>query len=680
MKRTILLLTVCFTTTFYAQDYKFGKVSKEELEEKFYPLDSTADAAYLYRSRKTYYEFLKREGRFQIVTEIHERIKIYTKEGFNYGNKLISFYKPESGSKESVKSINGYTFSLVKGKVEKNKLSKKNIFEEKKNKFRTVKKIIMPNIKEGVVIDLIYTLSSPFTRTIDDLEFQYNIPIKKLDYNVSIPEYYVFNEMAKGYYFIAPKKETKSKILTFTVKSAGKAKGFAAGARDANNTTYSYEKFNYEILNYSFNETRIPALKNNEPYVNNIKNYRGGLQFEIKEINFSKLGGERKFYSSDWTDVSKQIFRSTYFGSELQKSNFFKNDINSLRLEGKTDAYKIAAIFQFIKSKIKWNGYYDKYTFNGVKKAYKEGSGNVADINLALTSMLRFVGLNANPVLVSSRGNGVPLFPTLKGFDYVISKVQLPGNKYVLLDASEINSVPNILPKRALNWKGRVVEKDGTSSWVELSSQKHAVEDNMLMVKISDNFTINGFIRTKLENLDALTFRNRYNYIKEEELRNKYEEDNNLEIEDYKLENKRNLAKPILRKVKFSSEDLIEEINGRYYIEPLLFLTRHSNPFKLEDRKFPIDFSNPWKQINRVNIDIPAGYKVEKLPEAIAIGLPENIGVFKYQLKQIGTTIKTVCILQFNESLVGAQYYKDLKDFYAKVVETQSEKIVLVKE
>ena len=129
MKKVITILVVFFTATFFAQDYKFGKVSKEELEEKFYPLDSTADAAYLYRSRKTYYEFLKREGRFQIVTEIHERIKIYTKEGFNYGNKLISFYKPESGSKESVKSINGYTFSLVNGKVEKNKLSKKNIFE-----------------------------------------------------------------------------------------------------------------------------------------------------------------------------------------------------------------------------------------------------------------------------------------------------------------------------------------------------------------------------------------------------------------------------------------------------------------------------------------------------------------------------------------------------------------------
>ena len=52
---TLLVITQLAT---FSQDYQFGKVSKEELQEQFYPLESTADTAYLYRSRKTYYEFL----------------------------------------------------------------------------------------------------------------------------------------------------------------------------------------------------------------------------------------------------------------------------------------------------------------------------------------------------------------------------------------------------------------------------------------------------------------------------------------------------------------------------------------------------------------------------------------------------------------------------------------------
>jgi hypothetical protein len=62
MKTAITAIAICFVTTFFAQDYKFGKVSKEELEEKTYPLDSTADAAYLYKYRRTYFDFLENKG------------------------------------------------------------------------------------------------------------------------------------------------------------------------------------------------------------------------------------------------------------------------------------------------------------------------------------------------------------------------------------------------------------------------------------------------------------------------------------------------------------------------------------------------------------------------------------------------------------------------------------------
>ncbi|MGB1232516.1 MAG: transglutaminase domain-containing protein, partial [Winogradskyella sp.] len=211
----------------------------------------------------------------------------------------------------------------------------------------------------------------------------------------------------------------------------------------------------------SFEGSNIEALKADEPYVTNINNYRGGTKFELAQTNFITIGGEYKNYTSSWEGVSKQIFNSISFGEELIKSNYYKKDLEKILAIAKNDSEKIGLIFDFVKSKVKWNGYYGKYTGNGVRKAYKENSGNVADINLMLTSMLRSSGLNAYPVLVSSRGNGVPLFPTLDGFDYVISMVKFQDDSYVLLDASEFYSLPNVLTRRALNWKGRVVTKNG---------------------------------------------------------------------------------------------------------------------------------------------------------------------------------------------------------------------------
>lgn len=653
IKKITLLLFVFIQTITFSQDYKFGKVSKEELEEKFYPLDSTAEAAYLYNYRRSYFDFNQAKGGFNLITEVHQRIKIYNKEGFDYANKSIFYYNPDSGDSESVYSIDGNTFYLENGKVQKEKLSKDGIFKEKKDKYNTVIKLTLPKISEGCIVELKYTVSSPYATSIDDVRFQMAIPVKKMEAKLEIPEFYAFNIINKGYYSVPFKKASK----TFLIGS----------------TTYVSNTYNYDATN-------IPALKNNESYVANINNYRGASKFELAQTNFLSVGGDFKSYTTTWEEVSKQIFEYESFGSELNKSGYFSDELNKILTTAKSDTEKIGSIFNFVKNKMKWNGFYSKYTDNGVRKAYKENVGNVADINLILIAMLREAGLNANPVLISSRGNGIPLFPTLNGFDYVIGIVQFPDNSYVLLDATEPFSSPNLLPVRALNWQGRIVQKDGTSDWVTLTASKHALEENFMTVKLTDNLSIEGLLRTKNDNLNALTIRRNENHLKEEDLKAKLEEAYKIEIEEYKIGNKEDVSLALTRTIKFSSEDLVEQINDKVYLDPLLFLTIRNNPFKLEERKYPVDFATAWKDVHRVNIEIPAGYTVEKLPEPLAIALPDNIGVFKYQVTQNANKISTVAILEFNEPMILPENYPFLKDFYSKLVLKETEKIVLTKQ
>ena len=175
-------------------------------------------------------------------------------------------------------------------------------------------------------------------------------------------------------------------------------------------------------------------------------------------------------------------------------------------------------------------------------------------------------------------------------------------------------------------------------------------------------------------------YRKSFNHIKDESLITKLEEKYNLEIEDFKVANNTNLGKAIVRNVKFSSEDLIEEINGKLYIEPMLFLSQNKNPFKLENRQFPVDFTTPWKDKNTISLTIPKGYKVESIPAPLAIGLPENLGVFKFKVVHQGGKISTLTSVQFNQSMISPQHYAALKDFYSQLVKKQSEKIVLIKE
>ena len=92
MGRIIIFLLLISVTTTNAQNFKFGKVSKEELEEKQHPLEPEANAAVLYKSENISFVFSASEG-FEQVREVYERIKIYNKEGFDWATKKVRLLK-----------------------------------------------------------------------------------------------------------------------------------------------------------------------------------------------------------------------------------------------------------------------------------------------------------------------------------------------------------------------------------------------------------------------------------------------------------------------------------------------------------------------------------------------------------------------------------------------------------
>ncbi|WP_095074994.1 transglutaminase domain-containing protein [Tenacibaculum jejuense] len=672
MKNYILsmLFLIAFTSTSFAQEFKFGKVSKEAILQKKHQKDSTASAAYLYNKRRTYYLYDENNG-FMLTTEIHKRIKVYTKDALDKGTFLVRLYN-DGSTKEKIIKVKGYAFNEDNGNITKTKLKSSHIFKEKINDRITTVKIAFPDVKEGTVIDLTYKLTSPFTHNIDPLNFQYDIPVDVLDMTVETPEYFNFRKASKGYYSVPIKSSSKRSKINLSQR-----------VRETTNTGLVLKSgVNYSSVDYTknidhFNAKDIPALNESEPFVYTPKNYRGGVKYELSFIKMP--GASPKYYTTTWEDVSKKIYSYKNFGNELDKSKYYKEDLTKILNTAKSEYEKLGAIFQFVKSKTKWNGNYSKYAEFGVKKAYKEGVGNVADINLMLTSMLRSAGLNANPVLVSSRSNGIPLFPTLDGFNYVISLVEFANGKYALLDATEPYSIPNTLPVRALNWNGRKVLKNGNSSWIKLSSSSYATENNKVKISIDDEGTGSGFIIQNETNLKALSSRKTYNHLNEEELISKFEENYNLEIEDFKSRNNKNISKPLSRMFKFTSDDLVEEINGKLYINPLLFLTMKQNPFKSEERKFPIDFATPWNETNNVSIKIPEGYKVEFIPEQLAIGIPDELGFFKFVVTANGQTIQVNSKLQFNSAVISPTYYQTVKDFFKQLVAKQNEKIIISK-
>lgn len=669
IKIALLLITVLFiTSNITAQEVKFGKVTKKELEEKFYPEDTVANAAVLYKNRRTFYE-LDADYHWVVKTIVHERIKIYNKDGFKNATKKVGLYS--NGGDDELFSIKAYTYNLKGGKIEKTKLEKSGVFKEDMSKHWKSRNFTLPNLKDGSIVEWRYTITSPYYASINDVSCQYKIPIKYLYVKIQIPEYFEFKYLPSRYYSIKVKKSQIRKSYTITSKTRSSSGGFSE-----TKTKTEYDNVKVNENTYVINETNIPALKD-EPYVNNIYNYRAKVAFEISA--YRPTNGIPKFYNTTWEDVTKTIYESQYFGEQLNKKSHYKDDLANINNGTTSQNEKIISIFNFVKSKMKWNEEYGKYVSNeGIKNAYKNGVGNVAEINLTLVSMLKEAGLSASPILVSTRAHGIPLFPTKNGYNYVIAGVEIQ-NRVILLDATEKYSAPNVLPLRDLNWEGRLIRENGSSTTVSLYPSKYNTKKIILATKLDFEGTISGMMVTTYTNLNALQYRDAYASLAEDDLISKIESNNNaIEIEKIRLNHKNDLSKPIVEMVKFARDNQVDIIGDKMYISPLLFLTISENPFKQENRLFPIDYGSAWKNEINIAIQVPEGYSVASKPEDFSLVLPNNLGSYILKTEVIGNKINVTSQTKINTAIIGANHYKTLKGLYKKAIDNQLEKIVLV--
>nr|WP_315143323.1 transglutaminase domain-containing protein [uncultured Flavobacterium sp.] len=665
-KSFITCLIVLIHINVYSQELELGKVTITELQEKRHPKDTTAAAAILFKRGKVDFEFSQDQG-FTMFTEVTTRIKVYKKEGYEWANKKIDYYTV-SNSKEMVYFSDAVTYNLVNGKIEKTKLKSDGVFEEKVNKYWSSKKITMPNVSEGSIIEYTYRVKSPRIAELTDWAFQASIPVNYSEFKTFVPEYFVYNTNMKGTLMPIRTVSKSRKSVNYTYRQE-----FDPGRGGGSS---SQEKLDFEETLTAYIAKDLPALKE-ESFVNNINNYISSVSHELSSIRYPNQ--PYKNFSTNWESVAKAIYEDEDFGSELNKTGYFEDQIKALIAPLNSPEEKIAAIFAYVKSNVKWNGFRGYYCEQGVRTAFKNRSGNAGDINLMLTAMLRFAGLEANPVLVSTRDNGIALFPSRTAFDYVIAAIESP-NGLVLLDATEANSMPNVLPTRDLNWFGRLIRKDGSSSEVDLMPKVLSNDVITMSYSVDSTGKISGKLQRQQSNYNAMLYRNRVKEENQDTYLEKLENENGkIEIEEYKRSNEKELHLPVSEVYSFTASNLCDVIQDKIYINPLLFYTYKENPFKQETREYPIDYSYPFTDRYAINIQIPEGYVVESVPAPVNMVMQDDLGGFKFLTNVSGNMIQLSVQHQIKVPIVASDYYEMLKEYYQKMIEKENEKIVLKK-
>ncbi len=668
-----MILCCCCSIAVMAQKepIKYGKIDENDLKMTTYPLDSLAHAVVLCDFGVTGFQYdIAGDKGWQVSFKRVVRIKVLDKEGVTAGDFQFKLYHQGNDNRENLTDIDGTTFNFENGKVVKSKLEKRNILKEDEDKDHISVKFAMPNVRPGSVIDVSYMILSDFVFNLKPWKFQTNYPVKWSEYITNVPEYFIYKHAMLGYNSLAINETTSTRgSIVFTTSS--RSSGYVT------KTTYENNTVDYRIERTRLAMENVPAFKE-EAYLTTADNYQSIYTSELASSKSSN--GIYQDYTTTWEKINKILLDSDNFGTAMKRAGYMDDEIELALKKTSTETQKMLVIFKLIKDKMRWDGISALFS-EDIKKAWKERTGNSADINLMLIAALRKSGLNVEPIVLSTRSNGVlnPAHPSLTDLNYVIARVNI-GDKEYLLDATEPLAAAGLLPVRCLSNKGRTV-KEYNSDWIDIATGVGDRYSAQYTLTLEPDGSVTGVSSHLRDAHNAFNFRKSVD--KASSLDNFYKDKEKntegLEITSKTVPMLDSIYKPLQENLGFILKDVCDMGSNRLFISPLLFEKTKENPFKLNARLYPVEFPYPINETLIFTWNIPDGYVVDQLPESALMNLPGDGGKFAYNVTQNGKTVLIVSKIQINKTLFNSNEYKSIKDFFNLIVTKQAEQILLKK-
>ncbi len=664
--RTIaFLLAIALCSVATAQDkqpkIKFGDIKPEDFKPEYYDIDSSADAVYLYDIGSSRHEG-NSSGSFSVVYTIHERIRLMHKKSFDDLATVKIDLSSWGLDAEKIEDLQAATYNIADGKVVVTKVDKNSIFKDKDGDDQVVK-FTFPDLKEGCIIEYTYTKKIPRFSYIPMWTFQGAYPELWSQFTIEAPQFFDFVVMHHGFLNAAIDTAMISASV-FSVLDPGGA------------STSQVYNIRSNTIKHVWAYKNVPALKE-ETFITNLSNYIQSVEFQFSAIRFPNE--EPKFYMHSWPETVDQLMTDEDFGLDLTKENGWLKDDVKAAADGETDSLKIAKkIYEYIRDNYNCINYSAKYLSQTLKKTQQLKKGNVADINLLLTAMLRVAGYTADPVLLSTRGHGktYDVYPIMNKFNYVITRVFITGKTY-LLDAGQPVLGFGNLSADCYNGNARVIAS--IPSLISLDADS-----------LNERQVASLFLSNAEGGKMSGTYKSTFGQVESENLREEMKQDNTDDYfknikKAYSFEvNMSNTAIDSLHKmempvaVKYDFDFSVDD--DILYFNPMMAADAYKeNPFKAAERYYPVEMPYCMDDTYVLNMDVPAGYKVDELPKSARVSLNDNEGMFEYLIQQSGDHIQMRCRTKLNKATFEPEDYATLRNFYAFIVEKENEQIVFKK-
>lgn len=629
----IVFMVLGFLPSF-AQEMKFGKYSPADVALTRCEFEPDAGALVLGEIGRSYFI-----GPL-LHTSKHFRTKILDNKASDKGNVVIRYYAGND-QQELITDIKAQTMGVEGGKEVVTKLTKNDFFDvDAGNGYKEIR-FTFPRAEAGSILEYEYTLISKNLTFLDGWVFPNDIPTVFSKYSIDIPEGLDYRMFGQGIHFAQANRN-----------------------RNPNEAEW--------VL------TNLKSMKP-EPYMHNFIDHVDKVEFQLAGYVPGSGGGysSQKGYQSvlnNWQKLADDLYGIDDFKSFF-RNNAMGKSLQEIPLAGEDSQARARSAYEFVQTNFNHNGKSGFVPAQSLKEVWESKTGSIAELNLLLIALLNANGIQAHPVLISTKGNGrahLIDFPFALQFDELVVAAYLEETP-VFLNVYDKQLDFGYLPLDNLVDQGFLV-KTSDSHLIPLKTNYKSGIQQMVNISVSGN-QLSLAHQVRYMDYDAVDFKRKKNNQKETDWHGFFNLDKDAKIFD--VEEKEVPGKKKQLQTSFTLHRDMGEQPELLLIQPLPIVRLSENPFKETERNFPVDFNFTFADNYTAVLQIPENYELDDYPEELTIAMPDNLGSFMYRPVLVNNNLRINLVWQLNKDIIDAADYPALKSFMEQVTNKIKEPIVL---
>lgn len=363
--------------------------------------------------------------------------------------------------------------------------------------------------------------------------------------------------------------------------------------------------------------------------------------------------------------------------------NVMKSKVTELTANVKNDEEKIKNIYYWVQDNIRYIAFEDGiagFKPDESNSVFEKRYGDCKGMANLIKQMLKIAGFDARLTWIGTKHIAYDYnTPSLAVDNHMICTLMYKGKK-IFLDGTEKYNSYGEYAERIQNKEAMI--EDGDKCIIEKVPSVTA-EFNKESFKTTlsiENETLKGVCNKSYQGESRAEFLNIYNSFETSKRKERLDgylskQSKSITVSDVKTSDLQNRDSKISIDYTIIIQNNVSSFDDEIYVD-LEFMNEYKN-FELKNRKVAYEMSYKTDYISQINLKIPEGYKVTKLPTNLSIKEPDfDVNI---TFENIGKEIVYKKSFVFKNGIIKATDIEKWNDFNKKLIENYNQQITLSK-